>query len=159
MKKHPNGPRLMTKNELRADRNKLFDENERLRKVITSMQGDYVELRAIEKRLTRENAELLDRCSPATGKCATCGEQLDDSYYDDVPGIGDQCHRCHAVEFASEFDGSDGDVVLTSNITLTRDMHYNNLDMTGFAIDLNGYRIFVKGKTVYHRGTDPTEES
>jgi hypothetical protein len=44
-------------------------------------------------------------------------------------------------------DGSDGDVSLSSGITsLTRDMFYNNLTLSGTAqIVTNGYRIFVKG--------------
>lgn len=44
-------------------------------------------------------------------------------------------------------DGSDGDVTISSNTNLTRDMYYDNLTITGSSIWLNpnGYRIFVKG--------------
>lgn len=38
-------------------------------------------------------------------------------------------------------DASDGDVTLGSNITLTRDMNYDTLDLAGFSIDADGYRI------------------
>lgn len=42
-------------------------------------------------------------------------------------------------------DGSDGDVVISSNTTLIRDMYYNNLTVnTGITLDPNGYKIFVK---------------
>jgi hypothetical protein len=40
----------------------------------------------------------------------------------------------------------DGDVVISSNTTLTRDMHYNNLTInSGITMYPNGYRIFVRG--------------
>lgn len=44
-------------------------------------------------------------------------------------------------------DGSDGTVSISSGTTtLTRDMYYNNLTMSGTGqIDTNGYKIFVKG--------------
>jgi len=43
--------------------------------------------------------------------------------------------------------GSDGDVTISSNTNLTRDMFYDNLTITGSNIWLNpaGFRIFVKG--------------
>lgn len=41
--------------------------------------------------------------------------------------------------------GTDGDVVISSNVTLTRDMYYNNLTVnSGRILRSNGYRIFVK---------------
>ena len=41
--------------------------------------------------------------------------------------------------------GSDGDVVISSNTSLTSDMYYNNLTVNnGFTLDTAGYRIFVK---------------
>lgn len=41
--------------------------------------------------------------------------------------------------------GTDGDVIVVSPISLSRDMYYNNLTLTsGAQIDTNGYRIFVK---------------
>lgn len=43
-------------------------------------------------------------------------------------------------------DGSDGDVTISSNTSLTRDMYYNNLTINnGFVLSPKGYRIFVKG--------------
>jgi hypothetical protein len=42
-------------------------------------------------------------------------------------------------------DGSDGDVTISSDTTLTRDMFYNNLTVnSGVKLRTNGYRIFVK---------------
>lgn len=42
-------------------------------------------------------------------------------------------------------NGEDGDVVISSNTTLTRDMYYNNLTVNDtFTLYPNGYRIFVK---------------
>jgi hypothetical protein len=45
-------------------------------------------------------------------------------------------------------DGSDGDVTISSGTTtLSTDMFYNNLTMSGTAIlNPNGYKVFVKGK-------------
>lgn len=43
-------------------------------------------------------------------------------------------------------DGSDGDVTINSNTTLTRDMYYNNLTITtGGSIRTQGYRVHVAG--------------
>lgn len=41
-------------------------------------------------------------------------------------------------------DGSDGDVTLSSNVTVAKDMYYNNLDVGGFSLNANGWKIFVK---------------
>ena len=42
--------------------------------------------------------------------------------------------------------GSDGNVVISSNISLVRDMYYNNLTIdSGFHLNTNGYKVFVKG--------------
>jgi len=44
-------------------------------------------------------------------------------------------------------DGSDGDVTISSNTTITRDMYYNNLTVNaGVTLSCGGYRIFVKNK-------------
>ena len=41
--------------------------------------------------------------------------------------------------------GMDGNVSITSNTTLTRDMHYNNLTIDpGIVLDTAGYRVFVR---------------
>ena len=43
-------------------------------------------------------------------------------------------------------DGSDGDVIISSNTTLVRDMFYNNLTINStFTLSNNGFKIFVKG--------------
>lgn len=43
-------------------------------------------------------------------------------------------------------DGSDGDVTVSSNDTLARDMYYQNLTInTGITLNMAGYRVFVKG--------------
>ena len=50
-------------------------------------------------------------------------------------------------------DGSDGDVTISANTTLTRDMYYNNLTIDSTKIlTTAGYRIFVKG-TLTNNGT------
>ena len=43
-------------------------------------------------------------------------------------------------------DGSDGDVTISSSVSLTRDMYYNNLTIaSGGVLATNGYRVHVKG--------------
>lgn len=43
-------------------------------------------------------------------------------------------------------DGSDGDVVISSNTTLTRDMYYNNLTInSGITLTTGNFKIYVKG--------------
>lgn len=43
-------------------------------------------------------------------------------------------------------DGSDGDVTIGSNTTLTRSMQYNNLTVSaGFTLTTDGYEVLVKG--------------
>lgn len=42
--------------------------------------------------------------------------------------------------------GVDGNVVITSNVSLSRDMHYNNLTInSGVHLNTNGFRVFVRG--------------
>jgi len=44
-------------------------------------------------------------------------------------------------------NGADGDVEISSNATLTRDMYYGNLTITnGASVQTDGYKIFVAGK-------------
>jgi len=51
-----------------------------------------------------------------------------------------------AGDFLLYGDGSDGDVTVSTDTTLTRDMFYDNLTMSGNAvISMAGYRVFVKG--------------
>lgn len=50
-------------------------------------------------------------------------------------------------------DGSDGDVVISSNTSLSRDMYYNNLTVNaGVTLTTAGYRVFVAG-TLTNNGT------
>lgn len=43
--------------------------------------------------------------------------------------------------------GADGDVTISSNTTLTRDMHYNNLTVNAtFTLNTDGYSVYVKEK-------------
>lgn len=58
-----------------------------------------------------------------------------------------------AILLAVFGDGSDGDVTLATNTTLTRDMYYNNLTInSGVTLSTGGYRIFVKN-TLTNNGT------
>ena len=57
------------------------------------------------------------------------------------------------VEFAIFGDGSDGDLTLSSNVTLTRSMYYGNLTVpNGYTLDPAGCRIFCSG-TLTNEGT------
>lgn len=48
-------------------------------------------------------------------------------------------------------DGFDGDVEISTTVTLTRDMYYNNLTITGSGIlNTASYRVFVKGNLIMH---------
>jgi len=50
-------------------------------------------------------------------------------------------------------DGDDGDVTISSNTTITRDMYYNNLTVDNtYTLKSGGYRIFVKD-TLTNNGT------
>lgn len=50
-------------------------------------------------------------------------------------------------------DGSDGDITISSNTTLTRDMFYNSLTISnGVILNTGGYRIFVR-ETLTNNGT------
>lgn len=50
-------------------------------------------------------------------------------------------------------DGSDGDVTISTNTTLTRDMYYNNLTVnSGITLTTNNFKIFVK-ETLTNNGT------
>ena len=64
-------------------------------------------------------------------------------------------------------DGSDGDVTISRDTMLTRDMYYNNLTLErGVVLNPNGYRIFVRGtlsfelgSSIARNGNDGTETS
>ena len=59
----------------------------------------------------------------------------------------------NSISFNVFGTGSDGDVTISSNTTLTRDMFYNNLTVnSGVTLNTGGYRIFVKG-TLTNNGT------
>ena len=54
--------------------------------------------------------------------------------------------------------GNDGNVSITSNTTLTRDMHYNNLTIDpGIVLDTAGYRVFVRNTLAM--ATDSSNQS
>jgi len=51
----------------------------------------------------------------------------------------------YEINYQTEFgDGSDGDVTISSPVTLTRDMFYNNLTVNS-TLTTDGYKIYVKG--------------
>lgn len=74
---------------------------------------------------------------------------------DDTSGTGSILRTSLANLFGFNFfgDGSDGNVTISSNTTLTRDMYYNNLTVnTTIVLNTGGFRIFVKD-TLTNAGT------
>lgn len=64
---------------------------------------------------------------------------------DDTTGTGSVI-RNSIVAINYFGDGSDGDVTISSDTNLTRDMYYNNLTInSGKVLDKKGFEIFVKG--------------
>lgn len=59
----------------------------------------------------------------------------------DVVGTGEAAIVLAGWVDPSFGNGSDGDVTLGSNTTLTRDMQYNTLDLAGFTLTTDGYRV------------------
>ncbi len=60
-----------------------------------------------------------------------------------------------SANFAAGYfgDGTDGNVTITTTVTPTREMNYNNLTITGTgALKVNGHRIFVKGLLTIEAG-------
>lgn len=52
-------------------------------------------------------------------------------------------------------DGSDGDVTISSNTSLSSDIYYDNLTVnTGITLTTNGYRVFVKNKLTVNGTVD-----
>lgn len=50
-------------------------------------------------------------------------------------------------------DGSDGDVIISSNTTLTRDFYYNNLTVnSGITLNPGGFSIYIKGTLLIQAG-------
>lgn len=71
----------------------------------------------------------------STGKYLTYDEQSGELIVNDSAILGQLIYG----------DGSDGNVTISSNTGLTRDMYYNNLTIeTGITLTTNGYRVFVK---------------
>lgn len=72
--------------------------------------------------------------------------------YDDVSG--EMVLNDTSLKFTAFFgDGSDGDVTISGNTTLTSDMYYNNLTVDNtYTLNTGGYRIFVK-LTLTNNGT------
>lgn len=84
-------------------------------------------------------SQLIGATTPTTGDEATSKTYVDAA----VGGIG------------SDFgDGSDGVVTISSPTTLTRDMYYSNLTLTG-ANDINtaGFKVFVSGVLTRNSGS------
>lgn len=51
----------------------------------------------------------------------------------------------HNIDFFGT--GADGDVTISANTTLTRDMHYNNLTVNAtYTLNTDGYSVYVKNK-------------
>jgi len=70
------------------------------------------------------------------------------------------------VKFPSVFgDGSDGDVVISSDTTLTRDMYYENLTVnSGIVLTTDGFKVFVrnvlkKRGTIRNNGADAVADT
>ena len=50
--------------------------------------------------------------------------------------------------------GQDGNVTITADTSLSRDMYYNDLTINAnCTLDSNGYRIFVKGTLTFTNST------
>lgn len=49
-------------------------------------------------------------------------------------------------------DGSDGDVLINTETTLTEDKYYNNLTIDGVKLHSNGYKIYVKNTLEFKNG-------
>lgn len=65
---------------------------------------------------------------------------------DDTTGTGSVIRESYIDGLEWFGDGSDGDVIISTDTTLARDMFYNNLTVNnGIFLYANGYRIFVKG--------------
>lgn len=67
----------------------------------------------------------------------------------------DMVDDIHGTSLAASIfgNGSDGDVTISANTDLTRDMFYNNLTINaGVTLNAKGYRIFVKN-TLINNGT------
>ena len=64
-----------------------------------------------------------------------------EAFYDGTDFI--LCNKKSIFQF---WDGSDGDVTISSNTTLTRDMYYNNLTVNStFRLSTAWFRVYVKG--------------
>jgi hypothetical protein len=56
-------------------------------------------------------------------------------------------------------DGSDGDATITGSYTATRELHYNNLSVTGTgSIKPNGWKIYVKGTLTIEATADINDD-
>lgn len=65
---------------------------------------------------------------------------------ENIVEIWDILNGCDTFKEAFFGDGSDGDVTISSDTTLTRDMFYNNLTInSGVKLTTNGFRLFIKG--------------
>ena len=70
----------------------------------------------------------------------------------EISGI-EGLNRSEILDMLYFGSGKDGDVVITSNTTLTRDMEYRNLTIkSGATLNPNGWRIFVLNTLIIEKG-------
>ena len=96
-------------------------------------------------KIVSDNVELDgDAASPGNNKV----------YGTDASGIkGFKSDPVNAALVTLYGAGFDGDVTISSNTTLVRDMYYNNLTiLLGFTLNTNGFKVYVKG-TLTNDGT------
>ncbi|MBV6340109.1 hypothetical protein [Candidatus Magnetobacterium casense] len=93
------------------------------------------------------------------------------TFGDNITGGGSSNSQCGNDGFVTRYeqtifgDGSDGDVTISSNTTMSSDMYYNNLTVnTGVTLTTGGYRLFVRntltlnlGSIVGYRGNAGTD--
>jgi len=60
-----------------------------------------------------------------------------------TPSVSNKFLTQESLSVGSFGDGSDGNVTITGTVTLTRDMFYDNLIVTG-TLNTDGYRVFVR---------------
>jgi hypothetical protein len=81
-----------------------------------------------------------------------------------LTGLGDDDHTIYALGNGFFGDGSDGDVTISADTAITRDMFYDNLTVNATKVlDTTAYRVFVRGTltnngTVSADGPDGTSE-
>lgn len=100
----------------------------------------------------RDVARVADLLSTLNGKGAsTIGVEDADGNFTatnvegvltEVFGLIDAVEPSSNLAFAG--DGSDGDVTLSMDTTITKDMNYDTLDLAGYTLNMAGYKVFAK---------------